>query len=165
MLPEALTDDSRDWTLAHEEMHLAQRLTLATTRRELTVSQQEQLKLCDPARVEPLHNLFRGLSRFYVLEETLSTSSYRQSGEPMAKYDYDLLKAVDVLRSSATRNDLRRHKVSETLRRLMSWKVGKDVCNWTHASHLYFCCCDAYRKGAVLLDRQAEKIARLYSAL
>ena len=44
MEEEELADDSRDWTLAHEEMRLAQRLTSAQKNNKLTSSQEEQLQ-------------------------------------------------------------------------------------------------------------------------
>ncbi len=66
MLPETLSDESRDWSLAHEEMRLAQQLASLRQKRDLAEAQQEQLILCDPVRVDALQDVLNRLLEFCV---------------------------------------------------------------------------------------------------
>ena len=95
MEQEELADNSRDWTLAHEEMRLHQRLDSAKKLQKLTSSQKEQLQQVIPVGSKDMDALFNLLLVHLAVGEDLETSYHRATGEAMPPGDYNLLLAIE----------------------------------------------------------------------
>ena len=105
MEQEELADDSRDWTLAHEEMRLAQRLASARRFNKLTSLQEDQLQQVIPVGSKDMDALFDLLLVHFAVGEDLETSYHKATGEAMRPGDYNLLLAIDALRKSLTKGN------------------------------------------------------------
>ena len=156
-----LLDEHLDWTLAHEELLLARRLEHLRRSSHFTDAMRAKLT---PVHRE-LHLLFEELCSRCVWSDELQKYCYRSAGAALEQEAHGVLTAVEALRGSVLRTRLRElvgeRKVTRAMRKYRKTQGEERVqVNESHANHLYFCRCEAFRAGRALAMQLESQCTR-----
>ena len=149
--PQLLQEEARDWTLAHEEMRLAQRLQQARHNGDFTDAQVEQFHSFDHSRNVDMQSILDRLHGHYHFVKNFSSSHVKETGAPIPRSEYDLLTIIAALRWTPNQRERINDKIRKTLGRE---KNGIYAAKKKMVSHR----CDAYRMGVAPADRLEKEL-------